>query len=185
MSLQNNVDLILDECRMAFEAVDAAEEAHFVEELLRAEKVFFVGVGRVMLILEAMCKRLVHLGIDAHCVGDITEPAITENDVLVAASGSGESIIPCAIAEKAKEFGARVVWIGSNMESRLSAIADSHVRIPVQTKLMHSDEIHSKQPMTSLFEQSLLLLGDAVALDIIQRESVDLPGLWEKHANLE
>ena len=37
-------------------------------------------------------------------------------------------------------------------------IADFMVRIPVRTKNYLEDEIDSCQPMTSLFEQSVLLL---------------------------
>ena len=47
------------------------------------------------------------------------------------------------------------------------------------------DEIDSLQPMTSLFEQTLLLLGDIVAKMIIDRQELDMKGLWQYHANLE
>ena len=40
--------------------------------------------------------------------------------------------------------------------------------------------------MSSLFEQSLLLLGDMIALLIVDKEGItDLHSLWRKHANLE
>ncbi len=39
-----------------------------------------VGVGRVKLALEAIAKRLAHLGVDTVMVGQITEPAICEKD---------------------------------------------------------------------------------------------------------
>ncbi len=46
-------------------------------------------------------------------------------------------------------------------------IADFMVRIPVRTKNYLEDAIDSCQPMTSLFEQSVLLLGDVLAKMII------------------
>ena len=47
-------------------------------------------------------------------------------------------------------------------------------------------EIASQQPMSSLFEQSLLLLGDTVAMLVMQEKGLDdLHALWKKHANLE
>jgi len=64
-------------------------------------------------------------------------------------------------------------------------IADFMVRIPVRTKLYLDDEIESKQPMTSLFEQTLLLLGDILAKMIIDDRNVSLKDLWQYHANLE
>jgi 6-phospho-3-hexuloisomerase len=59
------------------------------------------------------------------------------------------------------------------------------VRIPVRTKFYLEDEIDSQQPMTSLFEQSLLLLGDVAAKMMIDRRHLDMKGLWQYHANLE
>ena len=59
------------------------------------------------------------------------------------------------------------------------------VRIPVRTKNYLEDEIDSVQPMTSLFEQSLLLFGDVVAKMIIDERQIDMKSLWRYHANLE
>lgn len=59
------------------------------------------------------------------------------------------------------------------------------MRIPVQSKLACPDELQSQQPMTSLFEQTLLLYGDAVARVIVERKALDLTSLWQYHANLE
>ena len=39
--------------------------------------------------------------------------------------------------------------------------------------------------MSSLFEQSLLLLGDIVAKMIVERKQINLKSLWQYHANLE
>ena len=79
-------------------APDSLEK--LVQEILSADQVFFVGVGRVMLALQCVCKRLAHLGIKAHYVGEITEPAITKNDLLIVGSGSGGSLFPLGIAKK-------------------------------------------------------------------------------------
>lgn len=59
------------------------------------------------------------------------------------------------------------------------------MRIPVQTKMGKADELRSKQPMTSLFEQVLLIYGDAAAKVIIEKKGMDLDKLWQFHANLE
>ena len=59
------------------------------------------------------------------------------------------------------------------------------VRIPVRTKFYLEDEIDSCQPMTSLFEQSVLLFGDICAKMIIEERGLDLKSLWAYHANLE
>lgn len=154
-------------------------------EIQKAEKVFFVGVGRVLLSLKAIAKRLAHLGINTYVVGQITEPAITEKDLLIVGSGSGETAFPVIIAKKAKQFNARVTHIGANPESSMREFSDLFIKIPVSTKLQLPGEIPSVQPMTSLFEQSLLLLGDTLALMMIREQHIDMPSLWQYHANLE
>lgn len=178
-------DLVLDELSDALGSVDPDSVAKLVDLILSADRVFFVGVGRVLLSLQAIAKRFAHLGIDAHCVGDITEPAITNRDLLIVGSGSGESLFPVAIAKKAYDIGATVAHIGSNPHGAVSRYASMMVRIPVRTKLNLEDEIDSAQPMTSLFEQSLLLLGDILSKMIIEEKGLDLQLLWKYHANLE
>lgn len=157
-----------------------------VEELCRANAIFVIGVGRVMLMLQAFVKRLNHLGIKANFVGAIDEPAITEKDVLLVGSGSGESVVPVAIVKIAKKYNAKIIHIGSNPESSMTAFDDIFIRVPCTTKLNLDNEIQSRQIMSSLFEQSILLLLDAVALMIAETKSVnDLHELWNYHANLE
>ena len=185
-SFQDTSDAILGEIRAALRAVDADQVEALVKALLDANQVFVVGVGRVLLSLQAFAKRLNHLGIAAHCVGDVTEPAIAEGDLLLVGSGSGESVVPVAIAGVAHEHGARIAHIGSNPSSALAPLTTVFVRIPVQTKLGLEGEIASRQIMSSLFEQALVLFGDTVAMMLAERKGiVDVKELWRYHANLE
>lgn len=176
---------ILNELSQSLSNIQSNEINQLVAEIERAEKVFFVGVGRVLLSLKSIAKRLAHLGINTYIVGQITEPAISEKDLLIVGSGSGETAFPLIIAKKAKQFQARVAHIGANPNSSMREYADLFVRIPVSTKLQLPDEISSIQPMTSLFEQSLLLMGDTIALMMIKEKNIDMGSLWRYHANLE
>lgn len=176
---------IIEELSTTFTAVSNDQVRTLIQAIEAADQVFFVGVGRVLLSLEAMAKRFAHLGIKVHVVGDITEPAITANDLLIVGSGSGESLFPLGIARKAKSLHATVAHIGSNPNSSMAAVTDVFVRIPVQTKLGSPDEVKSIQPMTSLFEQALLILGDTIALMMIKEHGIDMGNLWQYHANLE
>lgn len=185
MTYYQTEEKIINELRDTLGTISEAEVTELVTSIKAAKRVFFVGVGRVLLSLEAIAKRLAHIGVDTVVVGQITEPAITADDLLIVGSGSGESAFPLAIAKKAKTFSAKVAHIGSNPDSSMKTATDLFVRIPVQTKLNLPGEIPSVQPMTSLFEQSLLLLGDTIALMMIESESIDMPSLWQYHANLE
>lgn len=177
--------LVLKECEQALQAIDPEKISAYIKAVTEAKRIFFVGVGRVMLSLEAIAKRYAHLGLDTVVVGQITEPALTRGDILVVGSGSGETMFPLGIARKAKEIGAKVIHIGSNPHSRMNENSDLFLRIPVESRAKEADEISSGQPMTSLFEQSLLLFGDITALMMIWERNLDLEQLWEHHANLE
>lgn len=185
MDYKTATKIVIDECNLALTKIDEKKIDELIDYLFNADKVFFIGVGRVKLELEAFAKRLAHLGIKTHIVGDINEPAMTDRDILIVGSGSGESLIPVAIARKAKSLGGKIVHIGSNPQSSLAPITDLMIRVPVQTKLYLEDEISSNQPMSSLFEQSLLLLGDVVAKMIVEQKQIELKSLWQYHANLE
>lgn len=176
---------IVGECAQAMSMIRDAETDRLIWEILQADKIFFVGVGRVLLSLESICKRFNHIGLKAYYVGEVSEPAITGQDLLIAASGSGESLYPLVIAQKAKEWKARIALISSNPDSSLARIADLFVRIPVRTKLSLPGELASIQPMTTLFEQCLLLYGDTLAKMIIERRNLNMDTLWRYHANLE
>ena len=177
--------LILSELDKALSSISSSDVEAYLSHIEKADKVFFIGVGRVKLALECIAKRYAHLGIDAHIVGGITEPAITANDLLIVASGSGETLYPLCIAKKASEIGATILHIGSNPNSKMSQYENFFIRIPAESKAKLPDEVHSIQPMTSLFEQSLLIFGDITALMMVQRHNIDIESLWQFHANLE
>ncbi|MDO7870584.1 MAG: 6-phospho-3-hexuloisomerase [Enterococcus casseliflavus] len=185
MNYLKTEEKIVSEIASTLRLISEKQVEELIMEIKSAKRVFFVGVGRVLLSLQSIAKRLAHLGVETIIVGQITEPAITSEDLLIVGSGSGESLFPLSIAKKAKSFSARVVHIGSNPDSSMKSIADLFVRIPVKSKLSLSDEVASVQPMTSLFEQCLLLLGDTIALMMIEEAQIDMPSLWQYHANLE
>lgn len=177
---------VLEELRRTLDSIDPDSLERLTQAILEADQVFFVGVGRVLLSLQCVCKRLAHLGIKAHYVGEITEPAITKDDLLIVGSGSGASLFPLGIAKKARStVDCKIVHIGSNPNSEMKDIADFMVRIPVRTKFYLEDEIDSCQIMTSLFEQAVLLLGDILAKIIVEQRQLDMKALWQYHANLE
>jgi len=181
-SLQNQV---CQEIKSALSKVKEEEINEFIDALLSAEKVFVMGVGRVMLMLQSFAKRIKHLGIESYVVGETTVPAITNKDILVVGSGSGETLTSVSVAKLAKKFKARVALITAAKNSTLKKIADISVRIPSPTKLKASDELVSNQPMTNLFEQALLIFGDCVSMIIQKKLNITEERMWKVHANLE
>ncbi len=181
----NYAKRILSEMEAVCELVNQKEVTQSAELIIQANRVLVVGVGRVLISLKAWVKRLRHLGIDINYVGSETEAAVLKGDLLIVASSSGESIIPVKIAEKAKSLKVDVLYIGSNPDSSAGTLADYSLRIPCKTKLGLPDEFHSFQPMSTLFEQVLYIMGDALTYEIMDRMTFNEEEIKNNHANLE
>ncbi|QWA09278.1 SIS domain-containing protein [Sodalis ligni] len=178
------VDRVTAEIASVLRGIEEEQIQAYVAALLKADTVFFVGVGRVLLALETAVKRLNHVGIKACVVGDINEPPIGPRDVLVVGSGSGESIFPKHIAGCAKKYGATLVHLTSNPASSIAQVADVIVDFHCGSK-SGQGAFTSIQPMTTLFEQVLVIFGDLVCLRIMAIKELSLAEVAGNHANLE
>ena len=165
--------------------VQPSEVDALVDRIVRAEKVFVFAVGRVFLALQCLAKRLVHLGIDVQVVGSVTEKPIGKNDLLLIASGSGESVLPAEISRLAKKHASTLALVTSAEKSTIKSLADVVVHLPCPTKIDPKRGVRSVQPMNTLFDQALHLFGDVLCLMIQHRQGIKSEDLWPRHANLE
>lgn len=183
---QEATELILKELSETLTTIDDEQFSAFVDELMIPERrVLVMGVGRVLISLKAWVKRMKHLGIDINYVGDETELPVSERDLVVIGSSSGESKLPVAIAKIAKNIGCTVAYVGCTKGSSIDELADVRLMLKGRTKFASAEEYPSKQPMSTLFEQQLYLLGDVVALEIMARHGWTEEDVKHAHANLE
>lgn len=182
---QSLAKAVSQEIREVLSRVDPGEADTLIREILKAEKVFVFAVGRVFLSLQCFAKRLAHLGIDIQVVGSVTEEPITPKDLLLIASGSGESKLPAEIAKIAKNHKARVGLITSSRTSTIKSIADFCIHLPCPTKANKNEGVKSIQSMSTLFDQSLHIFGDILCILIQKKKGVTNEELWRRHANLE
>lgn len=183
-SILKSVTIELAEC---FENLQEDQIQDLEARIKAANKVFVAGAGRSLMMIRGLAMRLMHMGFTSYVVGETITPAIEPGDLLIIASGSGQTGSLCVMAEKCKKIGADLALITTNPESTIGKLADCIVEIKaVSTKLK---QIGSKsvQPGANTFEQSVLLLGDAIIIDIISNKSMDDTNvaLLKKHANLE
>ncbi|HNS26348.1 MAG TPA: SIS domain-containing protein, partial [Methanobacteriaceae archaeon] len=100
-----------------------------IETIINSDATFIVGSGRSILIGKAFAMHLMHLGFTVYVVGDVTTPALTDKDCLIAISGSGETRTVTLAAETAKEVGTKVVGVTTDLDSTLGKNADVVVNI--------------------------------------------------------
>lgn len=181
------LQLIDDELSVVTAALasERADEIAALAAILQdARRVFVLGLGRSGLALQMTGMRLMHVGLTVHIVGDATTPAIGAGDVLLAASGSGTTGGIVRAADSALAAGARVVAITANPDSPLAAASVAAVVVPAAGKLDRSGA-KSAQYAGSLFEQAVVVIGDAVFHTLWLASGASADDLWPRHANLE
>ncbi len=177
--------MVNSEIGQVLELVKPEEIEQLMAEIVSAEKIFCIGVGRVFLSLQCLAKRLAHFGFDVNLVGSVVEKAITEKDLLIVASGSGESKLPIIITKIAKDHGARIAHITSAQKSTIKSLADVALHLPSPTKVDLGSGVETIQPMSTLFDQTLHIFGDIICLMLQERTGQTHEELKERHANLE
>ncbi|GAA4672400.1 6-phospho-3-hexuloisomerase [Frondihabitans cladoniiphilus] len=172
------------ELRATLQAVAEADLDPFAAALAGADRVFVHGAGRSGLALRMTAMRLMHLGLTVHVVGEVTTPAADQGDVLLTASGSGTTSGILRAAETAQSAGCTVLAITTAPDSPLARLSAEVLVVPAAAKLDRSGSV-STQYAGSLFEQAVVLIGDALFDHLWRRSGLSADDLWPRHANLE
>jgi len=174
----------LDEIRGVLEAGAAAEVDKLCGELLKAGRIACYGVGREGLMMRALCMRLMHLGLDAHMVGDMTTPPLGKGDLLVVSAGPGYFSTVRALLGVAREAGSRITAVTAQPRGEVPSAADTVVHLRAQT--MADDKGgQSVLPMGSLYEAAMLIFFDIVSIVLRQRIGQTMEEMRGRHTNLE
>lgn len=153
----------------------------------RGGKIFVHGVGREGLMMKALCMRLAHLGLSAHCVGDMTTPPITSTDLLIASAGPGGFSTVDAICAVAKSKGGRVLILTAQPES----VKYANVVAYVAAQTMADDGVEveggraSLLPMGSVYEGALFVLFEMVVYKLVEVLGQSPDEIRSRHTNLE
>jgi 6-phospho-3-hexuloisomerase len=142
----------------------------------RTRRWFCSGQGRSGLVAQMAAMRLMHVGFDAHAVGEATAPAIGRGNGLVMISGSGETPVTLHIARLAVDHGAQLLAVTTRADSTLAGHAHAVIEVPTTG---------TGQFGGSLFEQSALLLLDAVILEIPDGDPQAYARMEARHTNLQ
>ena len=187
LSVSDSLELFAQETAAVIEELSATSAEAFgnVSEMLRsAENVFFLGAGRSGLALKMTAMRFMHLGLNVHVVGEVTTPAITAGDVLFVASGSGTTGLIVRAATTALAAGAQVIALTTAPDSPLGQMASVTIVIPAAQKHDRGGSL-SQQYAGGLFEQTTVLLGDALFHSMWKQSGHSADDIWPRHANLE
>ncbi len=175
------LDCILTEIADVIHKVNGEELNQFVSGITKDKRIFVDGEGRSGLMAKGFAMRLMHLGYTVYVVGETITPAVSENDVFIAFSGSGESQGVLVDTRKAAENGSTILAVTSKSGSSLAKLAKSVLIIPGTTKSDSGESRGSMQLLSSLFDQSLHITLDAVCLMLSRRDQMSNEAATKLH----
>lgn len=185
MTSNHNLHTILGELNLAVDEITEEHLEQLTAALSHSGRVFVAGAGRSGLMMKAFAMRLMHLGLDVYVVGETVTRSISEGDLLLIGTGSGETKSLLPMAEKARSLKAKVGTLTLSPESSIGKLSDIIVKIPGAPKDQTGNEALTVQPMGTLFEQMLLIVCDAVILRLMNNQALTGQAMYGNHANLE
>lgn len=169
---------IIDEIHTLQQYIDEQSLKQLAQCVGQANHIFLAGAGRSGLMISAFANRLMHLGYSVSMVGEISSPHSKKDDLMIISSGSGETARLINQAKLAKANQVKIAVITTNKDSTLAQLADCVIAIPV-------NEVHSTQPMGSLYEQTSLLLCDSLVLALMAQNGETSQTMRARHADIE
>lgn len=178
MKFKEKINLIIKEIKNSLSLINEEKVRKFIEIIEGAKRIFVLGQGRSGLIAKCFAMRLMHLGFLVYVVGETITPGIKKEDLLIICSSSGEKYLAREFAKLAKKKEAIVCALTSSKISPLGRIADLVIQIP-------AEKFNTKQPLGSLFEQSLFLYLEGIIFSLIKEIDITKGEMRNRHANLE
>ncbi|WML47013.1 6-phospho-3-hexuloisomerase [Neobacillus sp. PS3-34] len=176
---------IIEELSRSADLIANEEAELLLNGILESKKIFVAGAGRSGFMAKSFAMRMMHMGLDSYVVGETVTANLEEGDLLIIATGSGETKSLITMAEKAKSLSGTVAVVTINPQSTIGQLADTVIKLPGSPKDQSQSDYKTIQPMGSLFEQTLLLFFDAVILRFMEKKGLDSNIMYGKHANLE
>ncbi len=143
--------------------------------ILSAQNIFVYGVGRSGIIGRAFAMRLTQLGLKAYIVGETITPVVSNKDVVVLISGTGESQGTLLVEQISKRVDSKVISITSSPNSSMARNSDYLIHIP-------TNKSSNLAPLGTLFEISAMILLDSMVALLMDMKGETEEDLRRRHA---
>ncbi|MBS7288505.1 MAG: SIS domain-containing protein, partial [Candidatus Freyarchaeota archaeon] len=171
---QKKVEDVLNRIRGNVGKVDYAILAKVGEEIAKADRIFIVGRGRSEFVGKIFAIRLLNRGYRVYFVGlDVVDliPPVDYNDLVIAISGSGETLEVVSAVKTAKEIGCRVVAVTSHPNSTVGKMSDVVLKIEgreekTEKSFLERTVSGELEPPGGLFELSAIIVLESLANSI-------------------
>ena len=171
--------------------LDEKDIEEMADILLRAKRIFVLGVGHSGLIGKILSMKLAHLGFDSYVVGDVTTLALRLGDVVVAISQSGKTPTILSLCQKARELGGKIIAVTASYKSTLGRLADHTVLVEAKCEdidfanfSLLGDEAHSNMS-GALFGMNIYLYFYGLVCELAKATRQTSKQIDSRHANIE
>ena len=187
MNIKKTISTILAEIDAVVKLLDIQQADLVAMELVKHKgNIILTGAGRVGYALKGFSMRLSHIGFKSYFLGDSNVPSISNSDILFVASGSGETQTIFDLVSIAHSKGAKIICVTSNPTSRIGKLAQLKIILSTPSKNNKTANlVNTVQPMTTLNEQCLIVLFDALILHLMHLMNETDVSMWNRHSNLE
>lgn len=173
---------LTDEVQDTTREVDLGDLDELLDALEAARHVVIFGRGRSGHVAQAFAIRLRHLGFKAYVVGETATPPVSEQDVVLLVSGSGETFSVTLTGRIARDLDATVLAVTAEPESPLAEASDQVVHVPVGRT---DDRSRLLAPLGTRFELAAHALFDGLVAELMDRRDEDESSMADRHATLE
>jgi 6-phospho-3-hexuloisomerase len=157
---------ILKELENNLKKVDKKDLKNFIFEIKKAKRVYVVGAGRSGLIAKSLAMRLVRVKKKTFVIGETVTPPIQPDNLVIAVSGSGETVDTLTAVKVSRVLGARILGITAVKDSPLAKLSHVLVLIPANVPVRLGSQYQLREligeperpPIKSLFEMCTLIL---------------------------
>ncbi|MCD4703638.1 MAG: 6-phospho-3-hexuloisomerase [Methanosarcinaceae archaeon] len=191
--LVSSIELMASHLENVAKILNKEDINSMISDIMNANSIFVMGAGRSGLVGKTFAMRLMHLGFTSYVVGESTTPAVEENDVVIAISGSGETRSVADLGKITRDIGATLVTVTSNRNSTLGELATTVMEIPGRTKddvggyleRHMRGEYSQLTPLGTSFEIASMVFLDALVAELIVITGASEADLKSRHAKLE
>ena len=177
------IQKVMDEINTVMQQVDETQLEQALALFDKQTRIFITGAGRSGFQAKSFAMRLMHIGYTDFVIGETITPSIQQGDLWIAISGSGTTSGILKETETAKKMGLTILAITSDPTSPLAILADTVLIVLGATKT--GSGIASIQLLSTLFDQTVHITLDVLALMIAQKDQTSNEQALHEHVNIE
>jgi len=186
---------VLDECyenaKGVLEAVEEKNVENIISTILKAKKIYILGIGHSGMFGKIFAMKLNHVGLHAYTVFDEINPPFEKDDLFIAISQSGETSTIISLVQKAKKLGGKVIGITSVSESTLGRVSDSLLKLDKYAEgvnfsaLSAIGDTKNQNLLGLLFGLNIYILFYSIIIMIANKKGETPDSINSRHANLQ